>query len=473
MFGSWRVNPNGDHPTTFRHSHTGRKACKNCRARKVKCTGELSGCQRCETLGIECAYTTGPSKRRRGSPDGAAKKTGKPAAELPDPGATRPEITASHSQPPPSDPNTTMSDFDFDVSTESGNCEGGAFTADMEQWSLFPTFGPDISPSATGRSVFSPISNTSHAIDMSFWNDTSSSNSGAETHNSAMVYPRRATTDSTSTSYIGTTASSSQVQLQPEPEVEIEIQTQTVTLAVQPGQIYGREQQVCNCLERIVLLINELETNTNDADEDHSDHDENYGGYDDEDEDEKADGSGSVLNRRGLDSALGLHKETLRYGDLMRQCSHCSSRTETRMMLLLLVNRLVTLCADMVSACDNDAQSSRKTPAPLYEPTMAITVGEYEVDSNVEREAVLRELIGSQLRALHAFATCLSDCRPSQGVSFTAAKNRIMSLLKRLHANNCALHICTPFPPSHLIALWSKTTRTQWLFSRYPREPSH
>ncbi|KAI1205725.1 uncharacterized protein F4807DRAFT_442058 [Annulohypoxylon truncatum] len=442
MFGSWRVNPNGDHPTTFRNSPAGRKACKNCRARKVKCTGELSGCQRCETLGTECAYTTGSSKRRRSSPDEAAKKNGKPAAEHPGSDVTRPDATTGLTQHPPSDPNTTISDFGFDVSTEPVNCESDTFVADMEQWSLFPAFGPDTTTSATGRSVFSPISNTSRAIDMSFWNDTSPPNLGVETQNSTMTQPRRATTGSTNTSHIGTTASSPQFQQQAEPEMEMEmdidIQIQRDTprgaLAVRPVQTYGRGQQACNCLERIVLLINELESNTNDIylEDDHGDHNGNNGEYDDEEEADKADGNGSAQNRRSLDSALGLHKETLRYGELMRQCEHCSARVETRMMLLLLTNRLVALCADMVSTY------SRKTPETLYELTMAITVGEYEVDSNIERGAVLRELIGSQLRALHEFATCLSDYRQPQGASFIAAKNRVMNLLKRLQASNAA-----------------------------------
>lgn len=36
MFGSWRVNSSDVQPTTLRNSPTVRKACKNCRAKKVR-----------------------------------------------------------------------------------------------------------------------------------------------------------------------------------------------------------------------------------------------------------------------------------------------------------------------------------------------------------------------------------------------------------------------------------------------------
>lgn len=145
------------------------------------------------------------------------------------------------------------------------------------------------------------------------------------------------------------------------------------------------EPKSCSCLQRIVLFINELETGDNHADEilEH---------------DEKDSGSESPPARRTLDSAVGLHKQALHYGQAMRTCTQCAHRSETRMLLLLLVNRLVALCSDMVSLYDPATQGGLATTsaAPLQQSIVLITVGDYEVDSDVERYALLRELIAVQ-----------------------------------------------------------------------------
>ncbi|KAK9775389.1 putative Aflatoxin regulatory protein domain-containing protein [Seiridium cardinale] len=165
-------------------------------------------------------------------------------------------------------------------------------------------------------------------------------------------------------------------------------------------------------MQRIILLINELETGVISMDDD-----------DDDGDDGRAGGNGIPQDRRGIDSALALHKETLHYGETMRQCRQCSSRTETKMLLVLLVNRLVALCANMVSVYLRDPRS----PALSHEMNLIITVGVYDVDSHGEGGAVLRELVAFQPRALHSFIISLL------GTDSAGAKNKVESLLRRLY----------------------------------------
>ena len=198
------------------------------------------------------------------------------------------------------------------------------------------------------------------------------------------------------------------------------------------------EQESCRCLQRIVFLINELETGlTIDIQSDEND----------------SNGVGadplpypSVVH--DLDSALGLHKEAVRYGWQMQQCRQCSARPENQVFLLLLANRLAARCTHMVTAyCRHAAAQQSASSCYHYgygsnaPPPVVITVGEYEVDSATESEAVLRVLIAFQLRALHSFASSLAGPHQPQGPEFAAVKNKVTTLLRRLHQGNSSLPV--------------------------------
>lgn len=174
-------------------------------------------------------------------------------------------------------------------------------------------------------------------------------------------------------------------------------------------------------MQRIVFLINELETRLSTDD-------------DDEEED-----SGKLHKTRDLDSALGLHNEAVRYGQSMRQCRHCLTRAEKRMLLLLLTNRLVVLCTYMVSASCDSVHAGDEADAHLGEPAITITVGEYEIDSPVEGRAVLRELVAFQLRGLHSFIAPLATINEPQGSEFEAARKKVAALLQRLQRSSLVL----------------------------------
>ncbi|KAF2228964.1 hypothetical protein EV356DRAFT_537619 [Viridothelium virens] len=298
-----------------------------------------------------------------------------------------------------------------------------SFAVDVEQWSLLSAFGSEAPSLTTDGSVCQSATSTNYSVDMAFWNDAFTIPPAAKTRNIVTTPQSRATLGGSSSTDPNTTSSQSQTENQPDPGPEIETETQTQAntrverLAGGSGLTQWTEQKPCSCIQRIVLLINELETGINNMD----DHDYNQAG-----------GDGLLHNRRGLDSALGLHKETLHYGQSMRQCRQCSYRTETGLLLLLLVNRLVVLCANMVSTYLNASQS------PVLSHELSITVGDYEVDSDVERGAVMREIVAFQLRALHSFIISLPDARHPPAADQIGAKNKVESLLQRLHMRSVA-----------------------------------
>ncbi|KAI1347583.1 hypothetical protein F5Y01DRAFT_329498 [Xylaria sp. FL0043] len=420
MFGSWRVNHSGHENTTFRHSPMGRKACKNCRARKVKCTGELSGCQRCDTLGIECVYTNGPSKPRRRP--GTTKKSFKIPTNNEDLAATQQDLPGSIPRQPTQDSTTGVSELYFDGGIGFDNGLSGASIDDVQQWSPFSTYTPD---------GYLRPSDTSSAADLRFWGDATASHLG-ESGKTLTAHARTESGDGTSRnlSYVNTSTSSFQLQTLPNPSKTTfqhipnrsPLRNSAAWLRETPEQ---EHQQPCNCLERIVLLINELEANAGDMDMnyDHDDGDHHM-----------AKGKEATLYKRRLDSTVGLYKEALRYGESMRQCGSCSFRAETPSMLLLLSNRLVMLGTDMVSDYHSIRRPSQ-TGSVQRAVDMIITIGDYEVESTAERRAILRELISFQLRDLHGFIGALSENQQRQVADFVAVKGRVTKLLYSLQTN--------------------------------------
>lgn len=71
-----------------RHGRLARIACFNCRATKLKCTGNPSGCARCEAKHLKCKYpgrssNTEASESKK-QPSEASKRPTTPGAKSPD-----------------------------------------------------------------------------------------------------------------------------------------------------------------------------------------------------------------------------------------------------------------------------------------------------------------------------------------------------------------------------------------------------
>jgi hypothetical protein len=363
-------------------------------------------------LDIDCTYTPGTGRKHRISLAGPAKEKDEPTSRQSQ-DAKPPAANTGAMQPLP-EGSLDHSNMEF-VRTSESNDGRNHFIADMERWSVFSDIGSELSTTGANALDFQSTPSSGYPVDMVSWDETQPSAT------STAIYHGTATT-------MHNIADQTTVDLlsQTHPELEAENQVQFHTKAPVRSQVAEplntdlRHQKACNCLQRIVLLINELETSPH-----------NLNGNDDDDYDKPSDDR-LLHSKRGLDSALGLHKEALCYGDLMRRCQQCSYRSETRTMLLLLANRLVVLCTEMVSSYDDFIKTSDKSTRPSQELAVLVTMGDYEVDSYVERDAVLHELVAFQLRALQAFLTSLSESHPSHSAKFGSAKNRITALLQRL-----------------------------------------
>jgi hypothetical protein len=274
-----------------------------------------------------------------------------------------------------------------------------ALTSDIDQWSMFLVDDSIINTPAE-ISPFSPtqLEHSSNLSDMDFFNDNPFSRSDPATEDKNMdnnmfdvkVTPFRAA-DPTDNRSAGSLVP---FQLN-EP---LHLQT--------PALPREDTQTGCKCIQRIAYIVNELETSLNSGDEDNSQQ--------------------SVLD---LDSALGLGREALHYGEQMRQCVHCLSRPEQRIFLLLLANRLVLLCTRTVNTF-RDLAHARS------ESSLSVLVGDYDVDSGAERDIVLKELISFRLRALASFLGTLEIAQRAQAAEFAVAKDKVFAIMRRLEQIN-------------------------------------
>jgi hypothetical protein len=335
-------------------------------------------CERCEALDIQCTHSTDRDKRQRPPLENGARKHAK---QMKRPASAMSQVDAMWLSKPNicgvSKPLATI-----DGTERTFIEQWPAFTLEMEHW---------LACSAPSTEQFASPS-TSQPNDVVFW----AMDSGAENSTALASRANNSSTKSTS---------SAQSVLAPERVSEPLVQGREHTQEA--------EQAVCRCMNHVVFLLVEVETRLDNDEEEWLLHEVN-----------------------NLDSALGLHREAVRYGESMRQCRQCSSRAEMRLLLLLLANRLVALCALMVSSFCNVSQARDGPEALPSDLSIAIMVGEYEVDSAVEGGTVLRELIAFQLRSLCCFIASLASTHGPQGAKFVAAKNKVIALIRHLQEND-------------------------------------
>jgi hypothetical protein len=163
-----------------------------------------------------------------------------------------------------------------------------------------------------------------------------------------------------------------------------------------PGII---SQSTCDCSKRIIFLIDELESRL---------------------------ASDAVQELDDLDSALASHKEALGYGKDLLSCRLCSARHENKILLSLLANKLVMLCDRIVSTYLNAMRSW--DDSCQYKTFF----GEYEVDSAMEWDVLLKNLIVLQLSALYSFVRDIRGPDQAQEVRSLATVKKIEYLGQRL-----------------------------------------
>ncbi|KAK7749841.1 hypothetical protein SLS53_000422 [Cytospora paraplurivora] len=172
--------------------------------------------------------------------------------------------------------------------------------------------------------------------------------------------------------------------------------------------------QGCSCLQRVVLLIDEFES-------------------------QMLAGSGESLSC--LDSALASHKEAVRYGESMLACQLCSSRVENMTILSFLTERLAVLCERIVAAYMEQVASApvvttgkgkdAVVPARHDLAHETLFLGEYEVDLPSEWNVLLGHLIAVQLAALNSLVGSTKASSHTRWRSVNTEK-KIKDLLERL-----------------------------------------
>ncbi|KAF3760419.1 hypothetical protein M406DRAFT_335085 [Cryphonectria parasitica EP155] len=370
------------------------QACTSCRAKKVRCTREKTGCRRCRTLSRPCVYDPpGPKasghKRKQGSQDsGTASsktkdkaQTGAPAQDLPPSNSEGTNIIATE----PSFP---------DVLRTEG-----------ELRSCFHDLGDQI-----------PMS-SSMSLALKFNNDVLGRGpvSGAGDDNGSA--PPLGGQE-------GGHHKEDKLQAlfeQPD-QSEPHLLSETDLLflgsdhsgaskdaASAPVSATGTPSpRACQCLQNVVLLIEELES------------------------------EGNTVSTRTIDTWLASLKESLRCVEAMLRCASCGDRPENMTILTFLTDRIMSSCERHIDAyLDSAGPGSRSTGGiqnrRSSHHSSAVYFGEYMVESPYETEIIVRNLIVWQLRTFNARINDMKDVSATVNMDslfrkVTSTKRRIATL---------------------------------------------
>ncbi|OTA96866.1 hypothetical protein M434DRAFT_8562 [Hypoxylon sp. CO27-5] len=359
MFASWKpvANSDGSNVLLCKRPHTFDPvtakterpvACSQCRAQKVRCTGERNGegCSRCQALRRKCTYSPRrssnsiPGEEASGSTDTEPRPS---PLELPTPAPTedsvRPASSASSSR-------TTHSWTHESQGVYSNSIDLSNFPLDHEftRYSAFALMGNYEAQSER----FTPqqiLATPEHSL---FRNPQD-----------ADIYPGAS-----------------------EPAINcpvISSQTQTQT---QGGTDAPRSSRPdCECLHRVVILIDELEL------------------------------LGEPSNAHlPIDGILVAHRKALRQAEAMLTCASCAARVENMTILTFLVSRLTDLCCRAMSALSPRCATEGSSPVvdhPRASDAPATAVGAYRLESETEYVAVVRVLLRLGLDRLLGLVSAL------------------------------------------------------------------
>ncbi|KAI0435039.1 hypothetical protein F5Y09DRAFT_337132 [Xylaria sp. FL1042] len=439
MLQTWRLNSKDQNETHQRQAfdpETARpivqQACNSCRVKKLRCSGEKTGCFRCQTLSQECVYAQNAT---RGS---ARARKNKESASKVDRGSRRPSTTPSlvSSAPTPKSETRIASPCQepFTSAPNAPNPElqwapiqsGSDLVNTISLESDMVTFEPHDylqmqgmpSTQMTGIEPY-------HNGDTWLWSWPEPTQ---EDHLETSKAPWERAVLPLSISTFGgwepgvhnydktpvtptakhpiTESIISEIQTSP-----LSIPSQTVT--GQHGQDdyewrHPQSREPCQCLQRVVFLLEEL------------------------------DSEALGTNVKELGPWLSRHKEALRCSEALLMCPLCQAKPEHMTILAFLTDRLIAMCDNVVSAyllaIEGDINQriiNHKDGAWL------VLVGNFEIDSPHEWSALVRTMLVMQLRGLDALMVKFKDLLQSiggEGVRRKAdfAQSRILVLLEKL-----------------------------------------
>lgn len=155
-----------------------------------------------------------------------------------------------------------------------------------------------------------------------------------------------------------------------------------------------------------------------------------------------------IMDTLTPDTALAFHKKTLNQSKAMLYCTQCTSRSENRMLLAFVCEKLGTLCERIVTRHiyqmrQEHRETSKRQKSPTAHRSEAhrdgnqhkAHLGNYEVDLSHELDCLIRFLILLQLRDLKALLAKMKVVAMNgahRSVLF-AAERKIDNVAGKLH----------------------------------------
>ncbi|KAK3680873.1 hypothetical protein B0T22DRAFT_540488 [Podospora appendiculata] len=418
MLGTWRLDTKNEGSVFMRQAIdpvTARpvvqQACNSCRAKKLRCTGEKTGCSRCKTLVRECVYAQpagkGSGRHKRTKVEGKERKTVHAAAKrasrsppattkpetppLPvavtaaDTGVEKPQATPARNNSHGGAPPDAMSNLGFTMELELNSSRmtpshahaagpfdmsgGPSSPCSIEQWLVgsppppmdmastdmdmylhWPSSLVDPAAFSTMPSCLSPTINTMPNPLLSPLSTPTTTNGNNNNLHSSSPNILPSLTDDTSTAH-STNSSGNTPPTSHEPPTANSLSTPAMGGYPPPPPPHNNNNNNNNN-----NTFHELEHTLSFSPTDHGCCQclQQVVFLIDELEALQTTTTPNMNTpsppRHGtqLDAGLASHKEALRYGEAMLLCAHCTARPESMTILTFLTDRLAGLCERIV-----------------------------------------------------------------------------------------------------------------------------
>ncbi|KAI0198460.1 hypothetical protein F4808DRAFT_462755 [Astrocystis sublimbata] len=430
MLQTWNLkNLNETHQQQVFDPETARpvaqQACDSCRIKKLRCSGQKSGCSRCRTLLQECVYaepgTRGRGRKRKTSTVAAANDGDKSTQQWASAAAATDavqshETTGAHlgshgrSEPPTPGLITPLSHSHLD-STMAGIPGVDAtplMDRDADSVSSTKMSGPLTPQAVSGGStlIHDPLSSLDMRQTADFW-EFDALNHGPLTP----MLPTTIGNDSLLPKYddleLPYTPNSILSALQYSTFGSHPSLQASEPLRVSADQHHHSDQQQprsCQCLQRVVLLLEELDCI----------HDE------------------SGVQEPG--AWLSRLKEALRCGDALLLCAKCQAKPENISILGFLIDRLTTMCGLIVNRFVEILRSSQSHGVMgATDAAWRFSLGDFEIGCVGEWDVLVRAMLMMQLRALDGLINRLRSVSGDVGHrKMCVAQRRILDLLNKI-----------------------------------------
>ncbi|KAJ3580030.1 hypothetical protein NPX13_g536 [Xylaria arbuscula] len=439
MLQTWRLNSKDQNETHQRQAfdpETARpivqQACNSCRVKKLRCSGQKTGCFRCQTLSQECVYAQNST---RGS---ARARKSKESSSKGDTGSRRPSATPSlvssastprneakskspRQEPFNPAPNAQGSELHW-APTKPGNDQRNTTPLEVDMMAFEPQDYLQIQGMSSTQTNNTEQYQNSDSWFFS-WPDPVQEGHFApakapwEGNVLPLSIPTFGGWEPGVHGYDETPITPTTRNPISEPGIP-EIQTSPFSMPPQlaPSQ-HGQDhrewlqyqtREPCQCLQRVVFLLEEL------------------------------DSEALGINLKELGPWLSRHKEALRCSEALLTCSLCQAKPEHMTILAFLTDRLIAMCDNVVSVYLQSMEGGSSSQVMGYKDgAWLVLVGNFEIDSLQEWSALVRTMLIMQLRDLDTFMVRFKDLSQAIGGDGVRRKtdstqSRISTLLGKL-----------------------------------------